>query len=141
LNLLYFSGLMAHGKRRCKKLGSAEQHERRRQVVRAHKRGRTRSQIAEEVGLSYTTVSKVITRFEAQGMAALVPRKRGRRSDEDRALTPEQEARIQRLICDARPEQLKMDFALWSRPAVMQLIKRECGVTLHARSTGKYLAR
>lgn len=34
-----------------------------------------------------------------------------------------------------------MDFALWSRPAVMQLIKRECGVTLHVRSTGKYLAR
>lgn len=124
-----------------RKLGPAEQHERRRQVVRAHKRGRTRSQIAEEVGLSYTAVSKVITRFEAQGMAALVPRKRGRRSGEDRALTPEQEARIQRLICDARPEQLKMDFALWSRPAVMQLIKRECGVTLHVRSIGKYLAR
>lgn len=81
-----------------RKLRPTEQHERRRQVVLAHKRGRTRSQIAEEVGLSYTAVSKVITRFEAQGMAALVPRKRGRRSGEDRALTPEQEARMR---CDA----------------------------------------
>ncbi len=34
-----------------------------------------------------------------------------------------------------------MDFALWSRAAVMQLIERECGVTLHVRSVGKYLAR
>lgn len=53
-----------------RKLGPAEQHERRRQAGRAHKRGRTRSQIAEKVGLSYTAVSKVITRFEAQRMAA-----------------------------------------------------------------------
>src|ERR1019366_4065762 len=40
-----------------------------------------------------------------------------------------------------RPEQLKMDFALWSRAAVMQVIERECGVTLHVRSVGKYLTR
>ena len=44
-------------------LSAGEQHERRRQVIRAHKRGRTRSQIAVEVGLSYTAVSKTIARY------------------------------------------------------------------------------
>ncbi len=34
-----------------------------------------------------------------------------------------------------------MEFALWSRAAVRQLIAVEFGVTLHVRSTGKYLAR
>jgi hypothetical protein len=34
-----------------------------------------------------------------------------------------------------------MDFALWSRAAVMQLIERECGVALSVRSAGRYLAR
>ena len=34
-----------------------------------------------------------------------------------------------------------MDFALWSRAAVMQLIERECGIALQVRSAGKYLAR
>ncbi len=53
----------------------------------------------------------------------------------------EQEAYIQHLICERRPEQLKMDFALWSRPAVMELIERECGISLHVRSVGKYLTR
>jgi len=48
---------------------------------------------------------------------------------------------VRRIICDKRPEQLKMEFALWSRAAVMQLIERECGVKLHVRSVGKYLAR
>lgn len=51
---------------------------------------------------------------------------------------PEQEAHIQKLICDKRPEQLKMDFFLWSRSAVMQLIEQECGLELGVRTVGKY---
>jgi transposase len=124
-----------------RKLSPAEQHERRRQVIRAHKRGRTRAQIAAEVGLSHTAVTKVVARYESEGVAGLAPRKRGRRSGEDRALTADQEEGVRRIICDKRPEQLKMEFALWSRAAVMQLIERECGVKLHVRSVGKYLAR
>lgn len=124
-----------------RKLSPAEQHERRRQVIRAHKRGRTKTQIAEEIGLSYTAVSKVINRYEVEGIGALAPRTRGRRRGEDRALSVEQEAQVQRIICDKRSEQLKMEFALWSRAAVMQLIVAQFGITLHVRSVGKYLAR
>ncbi len=93
------------------------------------------------MGLSYTAVSKTIDRYEAGGMAALAPQRRGRRTGEQRVLSAEQEAHIQHMICDHRPEQLKMDFALWSRAAVMQRIERECGVALQVRSVGKYLAR
>ena len=124
-----------------RKLSPGEQHERRRQVIRAYKRGRSRTQIAQEIGLSYPAVSKTIERYKAHGAAGLAPQTRGRRAGEDRALSAEQEQAIQRLICDKRPEQLKMDFALWSRAAVMQLIERECAVVLHVRSVGKYLAR
>lgn len=34
-----------------------------------------------------------------------------------------------------------MDFFLWSRAAVGQLIEQEYGIQLHIRSGGKYLAR
>ena len=34
-----------------------------------------------------------------------------------------------------------MDFFLWSRAAVGQLIEQEYGIQLHIRSVGKYLAR
>lgn len=110
-------------------------------MVRAYKRGRTRTQIAEDVGLSYTAVGKIIALFEASGMAALAPRRRGRRAGEDRALTPAQEEAILRAISTQSPRQLALDFAQWSRPAVQQLIEREYGVVLHVRSVGKYLAR
>jgi hypothetical protein len=58
-----------------------------------------------------------------------------------RTLTAAQEEQIQRLICDKRPEQLKLDFALWTRAAVMLLIERECGIRLPVRSVGEYLKR
>lgn len=91
--------------------------------------------------MSYTAVSKTIERFEALGIASLAPRTRGRRSGEDRALSVEQEQAVQRTICDHRPGQLKVDFALCSRAAFMHLIEREYGIKLHVRSVGKYLAR
>lgn len=124
-----------------RRLSPAEQHERRRQVIRSWKRGTNKRQIGREIGLSYSGVCKIIGRYEAEGAQSLVPRTRGRKAGDQRSLNAEQEAHIQRLICERRPEQLKMDFALWSRPAVMELIERECGIGLHVRSVGKYLAR
>lgn len=124
-----------------RQLSPAEQHERRRQVIRAYQRKLNKRQIAREVGLSYSATCKIIDRYHVGGMAALAPRKRGRRSGDKRALTGEQEASLRQTICDKRPEQLKREFALWSRAAVRELIERECNVTLHLRSVGKYLAR
>ena len=87
---------------------------------------------------------KIIKRYrmsEEKGINALAPGRRGRREGEDRSLSPEQEVHIQRLICEKRPEQLKMEFALWNRAAVMQLIERECEITLSVRGVGNYLKR
>lgn len=124
-----------------RRLSPAEQHERRRQVIRAYKRKVNKRQIARDVGLSYSATCKIIDRYNDGGMAALAPGKRGRSAGDKRALTAGQEAMIRQTICDKRPEQLKMEFALWSRAAVRELIERECRVTLHLRSVGKYLAR
>lgn len=124
-----------------RKLSPAAQHERRRQVVRAYRRGRNRSQIAEEVGLSYTAVTNTLKRYLESGMQGLASGKRGRPVCFGRSLTTEQEDHVQRLIQEKRPEQLKMDFALWTRAAVMLLIERECGVKMGVRGVGKYLKR
>lgn len=131
-------------KQDARKLEPAAQYELRKQVIRAWGRGRNRVQISEEVGLSYVAVCNIIKRYresEGQGIRSLAPARRGRRVGEDRALTDEQETHIQRLICEKRPEQLKMVFALWSRAAVMQLIERECGIKLSVRGVGNYLKR
>jgi len=97
--------------------------------------------IVELVGLTYPTVRGTIDRYEQGGAAAIKPAQRGKRAGQGRSLTEAQEVTIRQIICDKRPEQLKMDFALWNRAAVMQLIERECGIKLSVRGVGNYLAR
>jgi hypothetical protein len=93
----------------------AELHERRKQVIGLHKKRYGVMQIVELTNLSWPTVRVAIDLYEAGGMAALKPKERGKKSGEGRSLTPGQEAQIQKLIADQRPEQSKMDFALWTR--------------------------
>jgi transposase len=116
-------------------------HERRKQVVRLHKRGVKIMQIVDMTGLSYPPVRAAIDLYEAGGWSAIRPTRRGRARGDGRVLSPAQEETIQRLIIDKRPEQLKMDFHLWSRAAVMQLIEQEFAIKLQVRSVGKYLTR
>ena len=116
-------------------------HERRKQVVRLHKKGIKIMQIVAMTGLSYPPVRAAIDLFEAGGWAAIRPASRGRSRGDGRVLSAAQEEAVQRLIIDKRPEQLKMDFSLWSRAAVGQLIDQEFGIKLQVRSIGKYLTR
>jgi len=116
-------------------------HERRKQVVRLHRAGHGVMAIIELTGLSYTAVRRAMDLYDSGGFAALKPTKRGRNPGEGRVLSPEQEQAIRRTICEKRPEQLKMEFALWTRAAVMQLIEQQCGIKLCVRAVGNYLAR
>src|SRR5574337_1296657 len=116
-------------------------HERRKQVVRLHRKRIKVMQIVTMTGLSYPTVRRTIDLFETGGWAAIRPALRGRDRGDGRVLSLAQEQTIQRLIIDTRPEQLKMDFSLWSRAAVGQLIEQEFGIALQVRTIGKYLTR
>jgi transposase len=124
-----------------RKLSPEAQQERRRQVVRAYKRGVNRRQIARDLGLSYSSVCMIVDRYKKDGLRGIECGQRGRPTGSCRTLNKEQEERVQRLIQEKRPEQLKMDFALWNRAAVMLLIERECGVRIPVRSVGEYLKR
>lgn len=124
-----------------RKLSAPELKERRKQVIRAYKRGLNKKQISRDIGLSYPAVRNIISRYEEKGAESLVPGKKGRKEGENRALSEEQEAQIRRIICEKRPEQLKMEFALWNRGAVKQLIEQECGIKLRIRAVGNYLKR
>ncbi len=93
-------------------------------------------QIVEIVGLSYP-MRNVIDLFVDGVWSALRPAGRGRESGQGRLLSDEQEQMIQRAIIDKRPKQLKLDFYLWSRPAVAQLIEQEYVLTLSERTVAK----
>lgn len=97
-------------------------------------------QLLAMTGLSHPTVRSTIDLFAAGVWTNVRHTHRGRIKGNGRVLSAAQEDAIQHMIIDKRPEQLKMDFSLWSPAAVGQLIEQECGIKLQVRSIGKYLA-
>lgn len=124
-----------------RKLSREARHERRVQVIRLRKAGRTYDEIALQTGLSRTGVFDICKRHEAAGAKALHDAPSGRQSGEGRLLDAAQEATVLQLINDKTPDQLKMPYALWMRAAVTQLIEQRFGIRLRVRTVGLYLAR
>ena len=103
--------------------------------------GWSNAKIAEALGVTARCVSYWKACQRRHGQAALLRDGRGRPLGAGRTLSAEQERHLQKLICDKTPDQLKMPFALWSRRAVAELIKRLYGLKVAVRTMGKYLKR
>ena len=116
-------------------------YEKRKQIVNLHKKGMKVMAIVGVTGLCWKAVRYTIDAYASGGLAKIKPRRRGRRTGNARHLTADQEAQIRRDICNERPEQLKMDFALWTREAVLVYIREHFGINMPVRTVGEYLKR
>jgi transposase len=119
----------------------ATQEERRRIAVQMRSQGSTLAEIKQAIGISHPTIIKAWKAYQSGGKKALQNKVRGCRKGERRHLSPEQGGLIRKKIIDRLPEQLKLDFALWTRDAVRQLIQQEAGFDMPIRTVGEYLKR
>lgn len=122
-----------------RKLDPATQTALRRVAVRMVQAGKTRVEAAAAVEVHPRFVGAWVGGVERFGEAALAGGRRGRQPDEQKALSPDQEASLKRLITDKCPDQLDLPFALWTREAVGMLIERETGIRLSRSTIGGYL--
>jgi transposase len=111
--------------------------EKRRQAHQLRKRGMTRAEIGEIVGVHADTVGRWLKLSKQQ----LKVNRGGRKTGQGRHLTADQEKAIRKKIMDKTPDQLKMSYALWTRKAVMELIKQATGIAMPVRTVGEYLKR
>jgi transposase len=100
----------------------------------------TYAQIADSVDVHERTVIRWIGSYKSDGARALKAKPLGRPMGAGRALSAEQEKRIQKLIMDKTPDQLKMAYALWTREVVKKLIEQEFSIKLAIRTVGTYLS-
>jgi len=128
-------------KRDARKLTPEAQFEIRRQAVKLHKKGHTLVSIAEQLEVNRHTVRGWIQRFKEGGIDSLRVRKRGPKKGSGMQLNQQQQDKLKKLLVDNCPDQLKLNFCLWTREAVGLLITRETGLTLDLRQVGRYLKR
>jgi transposase len=117
------------------------QQQLRNQAIRLRKSEKKYKEIAEIVGVHMGTVNRWCKIYEREGSKGVRIKKRGRKAGSHRTLSSEQEKEIQKLIQEKAPDQLKLPFALWTRIAVQQLIKRLYSTDMPIRTVGEYLKR
>lgn len=115
--------------------------ERRKTVVRMKQDGFKAEEIQKATMLGLPSISRIWNAFQREGESVLTGKPMGRVVGVGRHLTIAQEDTIRKKIIDKCPDQLKLDFALWTRGAVQQLILQEFQIQMPIRTVGSYLHR
>jgi len=114
----------------------------RQMVIRLRKQsGMPIKQLAEVAGVHVRTVESWLFRARREGEGSLGEKKRGRPVGACRKLTLADEAWLRETIVGQVPQQMKLPFALWSRPAIKALVQERFGIEMQDRLIGKYLKR
>jgi transposase len=110
-------------------------------ALRGVELGYSELELADLLGVSHETISRWWTAYRADGTDALPGGRTGRPLGAGRFLSEEQAQRIRSRIDFHSPDEVGIAHALWTRRAVRELIRRECGVDLAERTVGLYLRR
>ena len=116
-------------------------YEIRKTVIRMYKAKKKTEEIMEATGLCRNTVYEIRRTYNAEGLAGLKPKTRGRKLGEKRTLTPAQEKELISKLVDHCPEQYKIKGCMWTRESVQEMIERLYGIKMPARTVGEYLHR
>ncbi|PCI06969.1 MAG: IS630 family transposase [Flavobacteriaceae bacterium] len=111
----------------------------RRDAIKMVNRGDKKKEIALFYGVHVNTIRDWWKLYQKEGKRALLYQKRGAKSENKKLLNPYQEKEIQKMITDVMPDQLKLDYALWTTKAVRDLIEREFNIKIGRRAVGNYL--
>ena len=123
------------------RLPEAALNERRRRAVKLRLAGVLIRETASQWELSTNTVMRSHRAYEVGGWAAVKVKRGYHTTGSGRLLSAEEEQAVQWLIQDRTPDQLKMNYALWTRQAVSELIEVRTGVRMQVRTVSEYLKR
>lgn len=122
---------------------SAEaQEEKRRIAFRMRAAGYKRGEIARLVAVNPSTIGDWYRVARKKGEAAAITGgQRGAKLGQRRTLNAKQALRIRELMKANMPDELGLSHALWTRRAVIELIRARCHTTLPLTTAGLYLKR
>lgn len=122
-----------------RRLSPQAQEDLRRRVVAAVESGKTQREVAEIFGVNPTSVSGWVNAWRRKGDQALSAKPRGRRPQEQKALSKRQQKTVCVILRVQTPEQAGGAGLLWTRKEVADLVRRRFNITISLPTTGKYL--
>jgi transposase len=119
----------------------AQEDLRRRVVYAVREDGMSEAQAARTFGVCRQSVATWVARVESDGVRALSAQKRGPKPGGNKLGGATTERAIVRSIRGSCPDQMLLPFALWSRAAVIALIRKRSGRAVSLSTAGRYLRR
>ena len=111
----------------------------RKRAIRLVASGKRQKEVAKILGVREATVSDWSKQYRSFGNKGLEDKSRGVKSADKKLLSVEIEKKVQKMIVDTMPDQLKLPYSLWTRKAVKELVEREFGIVLAVNTMGDYL--
>ena len=109
-------------------------------AVERVREGERPSSVVASFGFSRTTIYKWLKAASTPGVGLKALRSRPA-TGRPRTLTPRQERQVFRWINGRDPRQYGLDFGLWTRAVVADLIERKLGIKLGVTAVGALLAK
>ena len=109
-------------------------------AVERVREGERPSCVVASFGFSRTTIYKWIKAASTPGLGLKALRSRPA-TGRPRTLTPRQERQVFRWVNGRDPRQYGLDFGLWTRAVVADLIERKLGIGLGVTAVGALLAK
>ncbi len=122
-----------------RKASTAEKEAIRIRAIMMYKQNINQNEIALLLGVHKNSIYQWVKIFKEQGKKGLKEVKKGRKKGDGKLLSNEQEKEVQKMILDKMPDQLKLPYALWTRKAIVDLIKRTYNIKVAIRTMGDYL--
>ncbi|MDR1301201.1 MAG: winged helix-turn-helix domain-containing protein [Treponema sp.] len=126
-----------------RKLSKTALEERRRTIIRMKENGCRPSEIVATTGCSRQAIYLLWNDLKKtkNKEKTITVKKCGRPLGYGRTLTKVKEKELQKILIAKYPDQLKLDFALWTREAVKLVIQQKYGIDIPIRTVGEYLKR
>ena len=127
------------GKTDLRKANKSEKEAMRNLAISMHNKNISQKDISLFLGVRTNTISDWVKLYKQHGKKGLKEVKRGRKKGHGKLLSDAQELEVQKMIIDKMPDQLKLPYALWTRKAIRDLIKRTYKINIAIRTMGDYL--
>lgn len=91
------------------------------QAIKAVRKGVTVAEVARLFDVTERSMYRWLARFTNEGQRGLQTKERSGRPPK---LTPEQMAKLGRIVQDKTPQQFKLPYALWTLSMIREVIRR-----------------
>jgi len=124
-----------------RKLSTERQQQIRYTAIDLCNSGQTQSETANILRINSSSVSKWWKKYKEHGIKGLVIKKRGIKPCTRAKLSPEQILTLKNTLIEYTPDQLDLNFSLWTRQAIKNLIIKYWKINICLTTVGRYMKK